>query len=108
MPDSRFQRRPGLVAALAASLMIVTGLAACGGDDGPPTVTIKTVSTRADMVSGGDALVEIALPANTSAAGLKVDVDGTDVSQAFAVRADGRITGVVTGLKAGDNTVSAS
>jgi len=85
-----------------------------GGADGPagdasvlPSVQMKTLSGRADMVSGGDALVEIVLPAGTSATGLHVTVGSTDVSSAFAVRADTRITGVITGLADGPNTVKA-
>ncbi|MBC7470081.1 MAG: hypothetical protein H7322_12215, partial [Ramlibacter sp.] len=60
------------------------------------------------MVSGGDALVEVVLPAGASASALKVDVDGRDVSSAFAVRADGRVTGLVIGLANGNNVLSAS
>jgi hypothetical protein len=66
------------------------------------------MNNRADLVSGGDAMVEIVLPAGAAAAGLKVDVDGRDVSSAFAARADGRVTGLLTGLAEGDNIVSAS
>ena len=60
-----------------------------------------------DVLAGVAAL---ALPHadSATAATLKVDVDGRDVSAAFAVRADGRITGVVTGLTVGTNVVSAS
>src|SRR5262249_37250003 len=38
---------------------------------------------------------------------LRVDVDGRDVSTAFAARPDHRITGVLTGLKDGANIVTA-
>ncbi|MBC7468641.1 MAG: hypothetical protein H7322_04875, partial [Ramlibacter sp.] len=60
------------------------------------------------MVSGGDALVEVVLPAGASASALKVDVDGRDVSGAFAVRADGRVTGLVTGLATGSTANTAT
>src|SRR4051794_23374799 len=62
---------------------------------------IRTLSNRADLISGGDALVEV------SPAGATVDVDGRDVTSAFAVREDGRYEGVLTGLRDGDNTVTA-
>ncbi len=42
-----------------------------------------------------------------SASGLKVDVGGRDVSDAFAPRASGRIVGLVTGLASGNNVVTA-
>lgn len=85
-------------------------LGACGGDggsapDGP--LEIRTLSNRADLVSGGDALVEIVLPEGADGAGLKVEVDGRDVSGAFARRADGRFTGLVTGLADGANRLTA-
>ena len=95
-------RRCVVLAVAAAAL-----LAGCGGDSAPP-LELRTLNNRADMVSGGDALVEVVLPAGASASGLKVDVDGRDVSNVFAARADGRVTGVVTGLANGNNTLSAS
>ena len=70
---------------------------------------IVVLSNRADLISGGDALVEIKVPAYLNAArGVKVDVDGVNVNSAFAVRADGRYYGLVTGLKNGDSTLTAN
>ncbi|MDB6000145.1 MAG: hypothetical protein JWP52_1844, partial [Rhizobacter sp.] len=38
-------------------------LAACGGsDDGPAAPTLSVLSSKPEFVSGGDALVEVALP----------------------------------------------
>ena len=74
---------------------------------GGEVVRIEVVSNRADLVSGGDALVEVVLPSAASAESLRVDVDGRDVSEAFAVRADGRLLGLVEGLKVGRNVVTA-
>lgn len=96
-----FLLSPLVAAALAA------GLAGCGSSSPTSAVQIRTLNNRADLVSGGDALVEVVLPAGGQAGGLKVDVDGRDVSSAFAVRADGRITGVVTGLASGSNVITA-
>jgi hypothetical protein len=86
------------VAALAFALW------SCHGSD---SLTIKTLSNRADLVSGGDAFIEIVLPQGTSASGLKVDVGGRDVSNAFAQRPNGRVLGVVTGLSNGNNLLTA-
>ncbi len=69
----------------------------------PDSAGIRTLSNRADLVSGADALVEIVLPVGTSATGLKVDVGGRDVSDPFAQRANGRVLGVITGLANGNN-----
>src|SRR5262249_14705327 len=80
------------------------GLWSCNGSH---TVVIKTLSNRADLISGGQALIEIVLQRGTSASGLKVDVGGRDVSDAFAQRANGRVIGVITGLSNGNNVVTA-
>jgi hypothetical protein len=90
-------------------------LSGCAGSPGAGSRTgleIKVLSNRADLISGGDALVEIALPAGASAAGLQVDVDGRDVSSSFTQGADAgilgtRIVGRVAGLKDGANVVTA-
>lgn len=78
-----------------------------GGVAELPPVQLETLSNRADLVSGGDALVEVILPAGATAQGLRVEAGGRDVSNAFAVRADGRITGLVTGLSPGQNVLTA-
>ena len=104
------KRCRSLPAAFAA-VVVSAVLAACGGDDNngagnAPTIT--TLSNRADLVSGGDVLVEVKMPPVGSASSLKVDVNGTDESSAFTKRSDGRIVGLVTGLKDGANTITAS
>ena len=70
-------------------------------------VQIDVLSNRADLISGGDALVAIGLPPGTNPSDVAVDVDGRDVSGSFAVRADGRLTGLVTGLTLGTNVLRA-
>jgi len=91
------------------ALGVAALLSACSSDDEPKAVLeIKTLSNRADLVSGGDVLVQLVLPAGATVAGLKADVGGTDISAAFATRSDGRITGLVTGLKVGDNVLTVS
>src|SRR5712691_4681997 len=77
------------------------------GDDGG-SLRIKTLSNRADLISGGDAYVEIVLPKRQSATALRVLLNGQDVRSAFAVRANGRVLGLVTGLVDGDNVLVAS
>jgi hypothetical protein len=71
---------------------------------------IVVLSNRADLVSGGNALVEVKLPATIAktAAGVTIDVDGRDATSAFALRADGRFYGLVTGLENGANVVTAT
>ncbi|RDE04971.1 hypothetical protein DVW87_15550 [Sphingomonas aracearum] len=93
-------------------------MSGCGDDDdggtgqtGTPPLTgtsIKVLSGRADMVTGGDALVEVLPPAGAVPATLRVSVGGRDQSANFAVRANGRVIGLVTGLTAGTNTIEAT
>ena len=70
---------------------------------------IQVLSNRADLISGGNALVEIVLPSKAKArpADVEIDVDGRDVTSAFAVRSDGRFLGLVTGLVDGENVLRA-
>jgi hypothetical protein len=95
-------------AALGAGALALAALAACGSDTKLDTLQIRTLSNRADLVSGGDVLVQVVPPAGAEAgSGLVVRVGTKDVTSAFARRADGRITGLVTGLADGDNVISA-
>jgi hypothetical protein len=70
-------------------------------------VQIKTLFNRADLISGGDALVEAVLHSGLAFRSLGLTVNGRDVTSSFAVRADGRITGLITGLAEGPNRVIA-
>ncbi len=71
-------------------------------------VEIDVLSNRADLISAGDALVEVKLPAGTDPSGVVVADDGRDVSNAFAVNGDGRFLGLVEGLDLGDNVITAT
>src|SRR4030095_4006633 len=92
-------------------LVCVAGwLAACAGGPGAGSGTgleIRVLSNRPDLVSGGDALVEVVLPKAATPEALHVDVDGRDVSSSFKQGADSRVTGLVTGLKDGTNVLTA-
>ena len=95
---------PGrLVATVCGALLGATLSTSAGAQE------IAVVSNRADLISGGDALVELALPpAAAKGAGLAVDLDGRDVTAAFERRADGRYVGLVSGLKDGANVLTAA
>ncbi len=66
---------------------------------------ITTLSNRADLVSGGDALIEVRLPKKISA--VKVKLNGEDVTGAFVALDARTLRGVVTGLREGANEVAA-
>ena len=84
---------------VGAILMTALGPAAANAAD----VVIRTLSNRADLISGGDALVQVVLPPGTDAGKVKVQVDGRDVTSAFAVRADGRFLGLSPACATGAN-----
>jgi hypothetical protein len=71
-------------------------------------LTIDLWSTRADLVSGGEALTSVTLPANTSPSSVTVTLNGTDITSEFALRPNGLFEGVVTGLVPGSNTLKAT
>ena len=71
------------------------------------TFTVATISSRPDMVSGGDALVEIRSGAAVPA-GVVVTVNDRDVTLVFRADAARRsLVGLVKGLTAGRNTIVA-
>jgi len=94
--------RRTLSIAIAASLLVTLPVISRA----EPGVQITVLSNRADLVTGGDALVEIVLPEGADAADLAVDVDGVDVTDAFADRG-GRIIGSVDDLAVGANELTA-
>ncbi len=65
--------------------------------------TIKVLSNQPDLISGGDALVEIL---NAGTGSLRATLNGADISSAFALRPNGRVMGLVTGLIDGANTLT--
>ena len=70
----------------------------------PPEILV--LSNRADLISGGDALVQINLPPGLPTNGFKILLNGTLVNNMFAMRPNGRFQGVVTGLVNGDNNLT--
>jgi hypothetical protein len=68
---------------------------------------IDVLSNRADLISGGDALVAVRLGAGVDPATVKMTLNGHDVTEMFAVRPNGRYAAVVTGLVEGDNELRA-
>ena len=92
--------------AVAAVLLVSCG----GGDDAAPPVviapaalSIQVLSSRADTVSDGSALVEVAVPSGVAASDITLSAGGTDVTPVLTASADGsRLRGIVGGLALGD------
>src|SRR5215831_13425227 len=69
---------------------------------------IRTLSNRADLISGGDALVEVRVPRHVDLDEVVISLDGRDITAAFARSAQARaLLGLVTGLADGRNTLEA-
>ena len=72
-------------------------------------LSIETVSTKKDYVSGGDVLVRITVPDNVDPQGVRVFVGERNVSGSFGVSGNGRtLVGLVEGLPNGKSTISVS
>src|SRR4051794_8683030 len=71
-------------------------------------VHISTLSVRADLVSGGDALVKVGMPDKADPGKLRLRLNGHDVTSSFRQHSDGHGLGLLTGLRLGQNSVSAS
>jgi hypothetical protein len=72
------------------------------------TLSISTLSSRPEFVSGGDALVEVKAPAGTQLSELGVLLNDKDVSRQFTASGDGIFRGLVSGLREGENTLDAT
>jgi Tannase-like family of unknown function (DUF6351) len=90
-----------------AALMLAVGLVCASQAQAVPPPEILVLSNRADLISGGDALVEIKWPQGANPALAKIALNGVNVKQAFASRANGRYMGLVTGLSDGPNVLTA-
>jgi hypothetical protein len=96
----------------AAAGLAVAGLLAgtvvnAQADQSGPGLGIKVLSNRADMISGGDAYVEITEPPGVRLHQIRVTLDKTDITRDFGRRADGRILGLVEGMSVGPHTLDA-
>lgn len=102
-------RRVVLLVVLAImSVVAVTSARAVPNRHIRGTVEMVTLSNRADLISGGDALIRIVIPQHAKLSHLTVRLGEQDVSRQFAVRRDGWIEGLVTGLKVGRNVLTAA
>lgn len=81
-----------------------------GGTTGEPpasALSLVVLSSRPDMVTGGDALVEVRFPAEVAGDEVSVLAGAVDVTDAFTL-VDGRLLGVVEGLELGETVLAAS
>src|SRR2546422_423479 len=102
---------------LACTLLvsaIPSGLAYAGHNDdgdrhhGDNHFKIDVLSSRPYMVSGGDALVRVTVKKkDVSLGSVRIELNGANITGAFRADAGARtLTGVVTGLRLGENELS--
>src|SRR6266550_3420276 len=92
-----------LAIAVVPALIAITSVRAADG------LQLRVLSSRPDLVSGGDALVRVDLPAGMAAREVKLTVNGADATAKLKADASGRaLAGLVTGLNLGPNTLAAT
>ncbi|MGD1103711.1 MAG: DUF6351 family protein [Terriglobia bacterium] len=86
------------------ALLVLTAAAAPQPALASQRLEVKTLSSKPDMVSGGDALVQVTGPAEILAKKLSIGVNGRDVTSAFhASPLTHTLVGLVDGLAPGEN-----
>jgi uncharacterized tannase-like protein DUF6351 len=92
------------ILSLLLSGFLLTALFAAGAEPAPLNFEILTLSNRADLVSGGDALVEVRVPKNVPLKKVTLWLNGHEVTAAFQTDETARtMRGVLTGLVVGEN-----
>src|SRR4051794_26359048 len=91
-----------------SSALCVAALAAGAADARTPAPTIAVLSNRADLVSGGDALVRVTLPAGVGASRLRLTAGGRDVTNVLVSTGPRQLDGVVTDMPEGRVALVAS
>jgi hypothetical protein len=98
-----FKRSALTLTLLVAGLVVFLGSGATVASARVRTPIIHVLSNRADLISAGDALVSVDLPARVNPRRVRVYVNGQYVQSDFAVRPNGRYEGLVTNLANGAN-----
>ena len=91
----------GVFAVVFFGVSLTNTFAQAGGK-----LEIRTLSSRPDLVSGGDTLVEVKAPAGISLKQLTLTLNGADVTDQLKDNADAQsFRGLISGLIVGDNTL---
>ncbi len=98
------------MAVIAVAILAgLAGLTASNPSAQSGGLEIRTLSSRADLVSGGDTLVEIKAPAGAAAGDVLLTLNGKDASSVLRREKDsGAFRVLVTGLQLGENTIKVS
>jgi hypothetical protein len=109
----KFSFTTAVACAVIAFTPALAGAAPAQLDTGDSrNLKILVLSNRADLISGGNALVEVLLPPGANASRLRVVLATSqgqqEVSDTFARRAKGRVLGLLEGLPVGQSRLSAA
>src|ERR1700683_2283025 len=97
------------LARAGAVLLGCIGLAAYDGARGAtPSATISVLSSRPEVVSGGNALIGVTVPAAAASNSLAITLNDTDVTASFRPDASGRLMGLIGELRLGANSIRVS
>src|SRR3954469_160542 len=98
----RYARPVGYLVRLALAASCLLALVAAGAAEArAPAPRIAVLSNRADLVSGGDALVRVTLPSGVKASRLRLTAGRRDVTPALHRTGAHQLTGLVGGLRVG-------
>ncbi|MGH9288592.1 MAG: DUF6351 family protein [Acidimicrobiales bacterium] len=101
-----------LVIAVAAATVVPAGATAGSATSSerrnPNRFEITVLSGQPDQVSGGDALVQVAVPRKVALDDVTIRLGRTDITDAFNADDDRTLVGLVEGLVEGDNTLTVS
>src|SRR5687767_8251562 len=75
-------------------------------DTGAP-VQVRTLSSRADLVTGGNTFVEVVVPRGTDVSKVQITAAGRNVTRSFRAGGPG-LRGLVTGLPLGRSAIKAT
>jgi hypothetical protein len=96
------------VAILAAISGVLVGPAAASPAPDQHRLSIATVSNpRPELVSGGQVLVRVTVPEDARPDRVRISENGHDITSAFRAQPGDTLLGLVTGLRAGTNRLTA-
>src|SRR5262245_54195841 len=95
-----------------AAFVAIGGLSSFGAggalSQSATRLEIRTLSSRPDMVSGGDSLVEVKAPAGAQLSQLTLTLNGKEVTSRLKLDgASGGVRGLIGGMVVGENTLIA-
>jgi hypothetical protein len=96
----------GTKTGVLALAIVVAGMVAAQAAQGSPPL-VRVVSNRADLISGGDALVAVHVPKGMTPSQIHVFRGRREITGRFALRPNGRYEALVTALRPGRNVLTA-